>query len=101
MYIYKLFLDINTFKLVILCNLAYCGLMNINSSQERRILMPNTNADQTNEAAIVDGWARIAEEYQPRDLNEHEKAQTERASLAESQAKKASFKLGNPIRIGF
>ena len=63
--------------------------------------MTNTNADQPNDAAIVNGWARISEEYKPRNLNQHEKAQVERASLAESQAKKTPFKLGNPIRFGF
>ena len=63
--------------------------------------MPNTNADQHNEEAIVNGWARIAEEYQPRNLNEQEKAQVERASLSESQAQKTPFTLGNPIRFGF
>jgi hypothetical protein len=63
--------------------------------------MPNTNAEQNKEAAIVDGWARISQEYQPRNLNEQEKAQVERASLVERQAKKTSFQLGNPIRFGF
>jgi uncharacterized protein YqeY len=63
--------------------------------------MPNTNAERHDEAAIVDGWARIAEEYQPRNLNEQETAQVERASLTESQAQKTQFTLGNPIRFGF
>ena len=63
--------------------------------------MPNTNAEPVDDAAIVDGWARISEEYQSRDLNAHEQAQLERASLAENQAKKTPFILGNPIRIGF
>lgn len=63
--------------------------------------MPNTNADQHNEAAIVDGWTRIAEEYEPRNLNELEKAQIERACLTENQSQKTPFTLGNPIRFGF
>jgi hypothetical protein len=64
-------------------------------------MMPNTNAKGLNETAIVDGWARISEEYQARDLNGQEQAQVERASLSEYQAKKTPFTLGNPIRFGF
>lgn len=63
--------------------------------------MSSTNADQKDEAAIVEGWSRISEDYKARDLNEHEQAQVERASLAENQAKKTPFTLGNPIKFGF
>ena len=63
--------------------------------------MPSTKADQKHEAAIVDGWSRISEEYKARVLNKHEQAQVERQILAEDQAKKTPFTLGNPIRFGF
>jgi hypothetical protein len=96
------FLDRYSVKPVNLYNKCYIiAFPSIIFYRKRRTIMPNTNADQYNEPAIVDGWTRIAEEYQPRNLNEHEKAQVERASLAESQAKKTSFQLGNPIRFGF
>lgn len=57
--------------------------------------LPPLIKDIDMEGEIVIGWAKIAKEYQPRDLNEKEKAQADRAALEEKLAKKVSFKLGN------
>lgn len=46
------------------------------------------------EAAIVEGWARVAEEYEPRPLTILERHQVERAALAEKQAQETPFILG-------
>lgn len=81
-------------------DLSIWDSINRNEQKTRRYMMPNTNADQQNEAAIVHGWSRFAEEYQARKLNENEQVQAERANLSEAQAKKTPFKLGNPIRSG-
>jgi hypothetical protein len=45
------------------------------------------------EKQIVEGWARVAEEYEPRELNPLEKAQVERAELEEKLAKTKEFTL--------
>lgn len=49
------------------------------------------------EAAIIEGWARLVEEYEPRPLNPLEQHQAERATLEEEIAKRAPFILGQPI----
>ncbi len=49
------------------------------------------------EAAIVEGWARVAETYEPRPLNTIERHQVERAELAERIAERTPFTLGEPI----
>ena len=49
------------------------------------------------EKAIVEGWARVAENYEPRSLNSLEQAQVERAALNEEIAKRTPFVLGQPI----
>lgn len=51
------------------------------------------------EAAIIAGWARFAEEYEPRSLNPLEQAQVERAVLNEEIAKRTPFVLGQPIHV--
>jgi hypothetical protein len=43
--------------------------------------------------AIVEGWARVCEEYTPRPLNPLEQAQVERAALEERLAQKMPFVL--------
>ena len=43
---------------------------------------------------IIEGWARVAEDYEPRPLTVKERHQVERAGLIEEQAKRAPFTLG-------
>jgi hypothetical protein len=53
------------------------------------------------EDSIVEAWSRICKEYNFSGLTDQEKAQFERAQLAEEQAKKTHFVLGEPIRNSF
>ena len=46
---------------------------------------------------IIDRWARVAENYEPRPLNAYEQAQVERAGLEEKIAERTPFVLGEPI----
>jgi hypothetical protein len=57
--------------------------------------------EESKEASIVEGWARISSEYKFGKLSEQEKAQFERAQFAEEQAKKKSFVLGMPLHCSF
>ena len=50
---------------------------------------------------IIDGWARVCENYIPRDLTTLEKHQLETAELLEQQAKKTQFVLGELIPGSF
>jgi hypothetical protein len=49
------------------------------------------------EQEIIDGWAELAEEYEPRSLNAKELAQVQQAELEEEIAKKTPFVLGEPL----
>lgn len=49
------------------------------------------------EKLILEGWARLAEEYEPRPLSIVEQHQVERAVLNEEIAKRTPFVLGQPI----
>ena len=46
---------------------------------------------------IIEGWARVAEDYEPRPLNSLELRQFERLALEERLAKRTPFVLGEPI----
>jgi hypothetical protein len=46
---------------------------------------------------IVEGWARVAQEYTPRPLTTLERHQMERAELVERQAQETPFVLGELI----
>jgi len=46
---------------------------------------------------IMEGWLRISKEYQGGELTEEEKAQFEKAKLADKQAQKTRFVLGEPL----
>ena len=50
-----------------------------------------------NEKEIIEGWARVAEDYEPRELNALEKAQCKRAALNEKIAENTPFVLGKPL----
>lgn len=54
------------------------------------------------ERKIIEGWARLADEYEPRELTTLELHQLERAELNERQAAETPFVLGEPLpgRIG-
>ncbi len=55
------------------------------------------SATDNDEEAIVAGWARVAEDYEPRPLNTLERHQVERAALSEKQAQETPFTLGEPL----
>ncbi|MFH0796960.1 MAG: hypothetical protein V2A65_07890 [Candidatus Omnitrophota bacterium] len=57
-----------------------------------------TDARRDNETSILKGWESVSREYRITGLNEQEEAKFERTKLAEEQAKKTPFVLGEPIR---
>ncbi len=62
--------------------------------------MARRAAVRDDERTIIEGWVKVSKGYKTLRLNDQEKAQIDRARLADEQAKKSVFTLGGPANIG-